>query len=130
MDYPILIVPLSEEDGGGFLGHVPDLKGCISDGDTQLEALNNTIEAINDWLEECDRLNRERPEPGNAERAARAEKKTLVDAIHILSNRQDDIDGKIEEIDEKVENIQSWIRFSNVTTVSVIEEQNSDIKPC
>jgi len=34
LDYPVLIEPLSLEDGGGFLATVPDLPGCMSDGDT------------------------------------------------------------------------------------------------
>ena len=34
-DYAVLIEPLSEEDGGGFVATVPDLPGCMSDGDTR-----------------------------------------------------------------------------------------------
>ncbi|MGH1356548.1 MAG: type II toxin-antitoxin system HicB family antitoxin [Thalassovita sp.] len=33
-DYPIVLVPLCEEDGGGFAAYVPDLPGCMSDGET------------------------------------------------------------------------------------------------
>jgi hypothetical protein len=31
-DYPIIIRPLTAEDGGGYLAEVPDLPGCMRDG--------------------------------------------------------------------------------------------------
>ena len=37
--YPVIVSPLSEEDGGGFLATVPDLPGCMSDGETPEEAI-------------------------------------------------------------------------------------------
>jgi predicted RNase H-like HicB family nuclease len=40
-DYPVLITPLSAEDGGGYLATVPDLPGCMSDGATREEAAHN-----------------------------------------------------------------------------------------
>lgn len=61
--YPITIIPLSDEDGGGFMGHVPDLPGCMSDGETQEEALANTKLAIAEWIEQCRALGRPVPEP-------------------------------------------------------------------
>jgi hypothetical protein len=39
--HKIVIEPLSEEDGGGFLATVPELAGCLSDGETRAEALAN-----------------------------------------------------------------------------------------
>ena len=33
-DYAILLCPLSRVDGGGYLAVVPDLAGCLADGDT------------------------------------------------------------------------------------------------
>ena len=38
LDYAVMIAPLSAEDGGGFLATVPDLPGCMSDGETPEEA--------------------------------------------------------------------------------------------
>ncbi|WP_414831655.1 type II toxin-antitoxin system HicB family antitoxin [Afifella sp. YEN Y35] len=63
-DYAIVIAPLSNEDGGGFVGRVPDLPGCMSDGASAEEALRNTQQAIAEWIEECRRLGRSLPEPG------------------------------------------------------------------
>jgi predicted RNase H-like HicB family nuclease len=38
--YAVIIEPLGESDGGGFLATVPDLPGCTSDGATDVEALD------------------------------------------------------------------------------------------
>ncbi len=61
--YPVIVEPLSPEDGGGFVATVPDLPGCISDGETQEEALLNVEKAKDEWLEEAKRLGRKIPEP-------------------------------------------------------------------
>jgi antitoxin HicB len=48
--YPVLLHPLSSEDGDGWIAIVPDLPGCISDGSTPLEALQNVQDAIETWI--------------------------------------------------------------------------------
>jgi antitoxin HicB len=62
-EYPVLIEPLSAEDGGGFLATVPDLPGCLSDGETREEAARNISDAIAAWIEEARKLGRVVPEP-------------------------------------------------------------------
>ena len=42
------------EDGGGFSVYVPDLPGCISEGETFEEAQKNIKEAIELYLESND----------------------------------------------------------------------------
>ena len=69
-DYAVLIEPLSDEDGGGFLATVPDLPGCMSDGDTREAAARNIEDAIACWLEEAKALGREIPAPRAALRIA------------------------------------------------------------
>jgi len=61
--YTIVIDPLSEEDGGGFLATVPDLPGCMSDGETQFEAVQNIQDAIQCWLEAAQENHQPIPEP-------------------------------------------------------------------
>jgi antitoxin HicB len=50
-DYEIHIRPLSEEDGGGYLATVPELPGCMSDGETPQQALENVLDSINCRIE-------------------------------------------------------------------------------
>jgi predicted RNase H-like HicB family nuclease len=44
-------VVLEPSDEGGFTVYVPALPGCISEGDTEKEALDNIQEAIEVYLE-------------------------------------------------------------------------------
>jgi antitoxin HicB len=63
LEYPILIAPLSVEDGGGFVATVPDLPGCMSDGDTPEEAMHNVMDAIEEWIDASLSLGRDVPKP-------------------------------------------------------------------
>jgi len=47
-------VVLEPSDEGGFTVHVPALPGCISEGDTEQEALANIREAIELYLEDTE----------------------------------------------------------------------------
>ena len=62
-DYPVIVQPLSREDGGGYAAIVPDLPGCMSDGETPEEALINVQDAILTWIEGAQELGRPIPEP-------------------------------------------------------------------
>ena len=62
-DYPVLIEPLPVEDGGGYLATVPDLPGCMSDGETREQAARNVGDAISAWIEEAQSLGRLVPAP-------------------------------------------------------------------
>ena len=62
-DYEIHIRPLSEEDGGGYLATVPELPGCMSDGETPQEALENVFDAVACWLEMDRKVGRAVPQP-------------------------------------------------------------------
>jgi len=46
-----LKVILEPSEEGGFTSYVPSLPGCISEGDTEQEALANIQEAIELYLE-------------------------------------------------------------------------------
>jgi len=70
LDYPVTIEPLLPEDGGGFVATVPDLPGCMSDGETAEEALANVHDAIAAWIEEAQALGRKIPAPSHRHVAA------------------------------------------------------------
>ena len=61
-NYKIEILRLSKEDGGGYLASAPKLPGCISDGETQEEALINIKDAIKCWIETAREIGREVPQ--------------------------------------------------------------------
>lgn len=63
LSYPVIVSPLTEADGGGFVATVPDLPGCMSDGDTPEEAIANVLDAIDTWLEAARDAGRAVPPP-------------------------------------------------------------------
>jgi predicted RNase H-like HicB family nuclease len=48
MDLKVVLEP---GEDGGFVAHVPALRGCRSQGATREEAVQNIKEAIKAWLE-------------------------------------------------------------------------------
>ena len=48
-NYAIRIEPLPDEDGGGFLVTVPDLPGCMADGETVEQAIGEAHDAFEAW---------------------------------------------------------------------------------
>jgi antitoxin HicB len=63
LSYPVVVQPLKEEDGGGFIATVPDLPGCMSDGETPEEALTNVQGAIDAWIEAAQDMGHKVPKP-------------------------------------------------------------------
>jgi antitoxin HicB len=63
LEYSVRIDRLAESDGGGYLAIVPDLPGCMSDGETPEEALRNVQEAIASWIEAAKEWKQEVPKP-------------------------------------------------------------------
>jgi predicted RNase H-like HicB family nuclease len=50
MKYTVI---LERESDGGFVASVPVLPGCVSQGDTREEAMDNIKEAVELYVEDC-----------------------------------------------------------------------------
>ena len=57
-----VIIYWSEEDNS-YIAEVPELAGCMADGESMLAALENVHVVINEWIETAKRLGREIPQP-------------------------------------------------------------------
>jgi hypothetical protein len=68
---PTVIEPLAEADGGGFVAFVPDLPGCMSDGETPGTSSPMSSGA---WIEAAHDLGHEIPE--GSKRWLRSQRKT------------------------------------------------------
>ena len=62
MDKFEMIIYWSEDDDS-FIVEVPELSGCMADGLTYIEAVENAETAIKLWIEVAKELGREIPKP-------------------------------------------------------------------
>ena len=67
-DYPFTIRHLTSKEGGGYLIEYPDLPGCMSDGETIEEAINNGRDAIICWLAAAKEAGHNIPKPGDLDK--------------------------------------------------------------
>lgn len=51
------------EDDNSFIAEVPELAGCMADGQTYVEAVQNAEIIINEWIETAKQLGRPVPQP-------------------------------------------------------------------
>lgn len=65
-EYPFEITVLPEDDGGGYLIAFPDLPGCMSDGETIEQAIQNGQDAVSCWLEVAEERGQDIPKPGGS----------------------------------------------------------------
>lgn len=64
-NYSFEVRPLSTEEGGGYLVTWPDLPGCMADGETIEEALENGEDAFLCWMQVILEDGRAIPEAGS-----------------------------------------------------------------
>jgi antitoxin HicB len=64
-DYPFSIRPLTADEGGGYLIEYPDLPGCMSDGETPVEAMRNGEDAKRAWISAMRQAGRAVPPPSS-----------------------------------------------------------------
>ena len=59
--YEVIIYWSDEEEA--FIAEVPELAGCMADGETYKEALANVEIIIQEWIETAQEIGRTIPEP-------------------------------------------------------------------
>lgn len=57
-----IIIYWSHEDES-FIAEVPELPGCMADGSTYKEAVNNVETVIQEWIDTAKELGRSIPQP-------------------------------------------------------------------
>ena len=61
--YAHIIEPLAVDEGGGFLITLPDLPGCLADGATEAEAIENGRDAFLCWVSAAAEMGERIPAP-------------------------------------------------------------------
>jgi predicted RNase H-like HicB family nuclease len=59
-----IIIYCSDEDKS-FIAEVPELPGCMSDGETHADAIKNVQLIIDEWIETAKKLGRKIPKPND-----------------------------------------------------------------
>lgn len=57
-----IIIYWSEEDNS-YIAEVPELPGCMADGNTYYEVIENIQVVMNEWIDTAKSLGRKIPEP-------------------------------------------------------------------
>jgi predicted RNase H-like HicB family nuclease len=100
-DYPFVVLP--ETDQGGFYVVFPDLPGCMSDGETIAEAVENARDAFDAWMAVQHERGMPIPAPQSAAQARSAQERERYDSlmaiIHKLSEMHQDAEGRVAELE-------------------------------
>ena len=92
-DYPFLMSILPPEEGGGYLIEFPDLPGCMSDGDTIEETIENGKDAVFCWIESAKEFGDEIPQPGSANRFSGHWIQQIPEHIHTQLSQRAEQEG-------------------------------------
>jgi len=51
------------DDDEAYIAEIPELPGCVADGETYFEALKNVEVITQEWIETAQKLGRDIPQP-------------------------------------------------------------------
>ena len=91
--YPFLMSILPPEEGGGYLIEFPDLPGCMSDGETIEETIENGKDAVFCWIEAANEFGDEIPQPGSANGFSRPWIQQIPEDIHTQLSQRAEQEG-------------------------------------
>ena len=93
LKYPTQITEIATEDGGGYLVEIPLLKGCMSDGETVAEALENIKEAKEEWFKYMLENNLPIPEPADVSKYSGKFVVRIPKTLHKTISEQSKLEG-------------------------------------
>ena len=119
-EYAIVVLPLSEEDGGGFVAKIPDLDGCMGDGETPEEAIIDVQNAAIEWLHTAEKRGMDVPQPGasaeNFSNYVHSLESKLTTAMNIVESYQgmdveiDQLKAAIRLVADAVTERDAWLK--------------------
>ncbi len=87
-EYAIMVEPLSDAEGGGWLATVPALPGCMGDGETPEAALADAESAIAEWHAAAKDLGRVVPGPGSLGQWRQRVPRSLHEKLKFVAARE------------------------------------------
>ena len=101
--YPMIVMPLSEEEGGGFEALFPDLPGCASDGPTPEAAVAGAMETLRAWRGIHAQRGLPMPAPFTALGAHRRRDEDLIGALRSVANYTEAMGDRIATLEARLE---------------------------
>jgi antitoxin HicB len=120
-NYPLLVGRLSDDDGGGFFATIPDLQGCIGDGETEADAIADVRAAALEWIAECERVGRSVPEPGFAANVDAHARREMIEKINAQEEYKQELKRlgiDIAAIDARIAEIRASLSTSASGAIS------------
>ncbi|MBW7922529.1 MAG: type II toxin-antitoxin system HicB family antitoxin [Rubellimicrobium sp.] len=111
--YSMVISPISDEDGGGYMARFPDLPGCMSDGETPDAAARNALDAFAVWMEVQIGRKVAIPAPESAHAGFRAWLDGVVEERDRLAHELEAAQARIRELERTA--AQEWSARSHAT---------------
>ncbi|MFT4177835.1 MAG: type II toxin-antitoxin system HicB family antitoxin [Luteolibacter sp.] len=108
-NYAILVVPNPADEGGGFVGLVPDLPGCMSHGDSYADAIVSTQDAIAAWLDANAEMGREAPKSGRAMERARERESAIRDILKAAVKAIEAQNGEIAYLEDQMDRLMALL---------------------
>ena len=65
LDYAVVVEPLTADEGGGWFATMPALPGCVGDGETEQEAIDDVRLAALEWADSATRHGDRLPAPSS-----------------------------------------------------------------
>jgi predicted RNase H-like HicB family nuclease len=104
-----MVVTCSEEDGA-YIVDVPELPGCMADGKTRQEAVNNAEQVIKEWVDMAIEMGREASKPSALVELADAEIESVAfddltdeEKIAVIRGREEYARGECVEFNSAEE---------------------------
>ena len=101
-DFQYTIVVSPDEGDEGFFAMIPDLQGCIGDGDTPQEAVVDVLNAYNEWRSAQLDRGAEIPEPGADQAEFDAFMEVQTERIETLEKDLETAKLRIKELEARL----------------------------
>lgn len=114
--YPMIVMPLSPEDGGGFEAVFPDLPGCVSDGATPEAAVANAVAMLAGWTQALAEQGVAIPAPFSASEALHRRDEELMGALGSAMEYTDAVEARLAALEARLgaaldRNQDDWMRL-------------------
>jgi antitoxin HicB len=120
--YPIVIIKQTDDISGEYVAYALDLRGCMREGETPVQALVNLQGAIGEWRLDMAGRGEPVPEPGSFMKEQQKQHEALLTQIR---QDQDEIRMELSEQREELRRVKEQVRALKQRLEQVIARQSA-----